>query len=117
MHCGRIDYYDENGDGKFMRLVIENEFNENNIHLELDTEYYMDEHKRRYSINERDGDNDIDDDDDLLASKSMTITLRGPITPASNIDLKHQHLLIGHLVMLHLYVFIYAYSHIYFHIY
>eukprot|EP01083_Nonionella_stella_P285596 972197_1 len=56
-----------------------------------DSEYYMDEHKRRYSINERDGDNDIDDDDDLLASKSMTITLRGPITPASNIDLKHQH--------------------------
>ncbi len=34
-NCGRIDYYDENGDGKFMRLVIENEFNENNIHLEF----------------------------------------------------------------------------------
>eukprot|EP01084_Bolivina_argentea_P011098 20740_1 len=44
-----------------------------------DSEYYMDEHKRGYSIN--DGDNDniyIDDDDDLLAFKSMTMTLRGP---------------------------------------
>eukprot|EP01084_Bolivina_argentea_P105478 188884_1 len=34
-NCGRDDYYDANGTGKFKKFVNENEFHENNIALEL----------------------------------------------------------------------------------
>eukprot|EP01084_Bolivina_argentea_P008868 16578_1 len=35
LDCGRTDYYDENGVGKFLKFVNENKYNENEIDLEL----------------------------------------------------------------------------------